>query len=408
MKIYIIAGEASGDIYGANLMRVLKQSTDENIQIFGIGGEKMQEEGLKSLFDMSEISIMGFSEILPHIKKIITKIDQTVHDIIDKQPDIVLTIDSPGFCCEVVSKLRYKDSLKKKFLRFVLGEKNYEVDKEKIKSKFIHYVAPTVWAYKPKRVFKFKKLFDHLIAILPFEPEYFKEVGLPCTYVGHPITENKFFLNESNFKQVKNIANNDKLISIMPGSRKSEVKKMLPIFLRTIRYLNTQNLNCENIKIAVPIVPSVKQEVTNILEKYEFEYFLIEDEPEKISCLKDSDFAIVKSGTGSFEVAMCGCPMVIAYKVSAISHILIKMMVKIKYANLVNIIADEEIIPELLQYECKPAQIAKKINFLFSNNKTMEHQIEKSKEIVNWLGFEETPRPSERVANLIIKIYKKN
>lgn len=401
MKIYIIAGEASGDIYGANLMRVFKDMPEKNIEIFGIGGEKMQEEGLSPLFDMSEISLMGFSEILPHLKKVIKRIDQTVKDIIEKQPDIVLTIDSPGFCCEVVSKLKYKDSYKKKFLRFILGEKNYEVDKEKIKPKFIHYVAPTVWAYKPNRVFKFQKLFDHLFAILPFEPEYFLEAGLPCTYVGHPITENKLFSQESNFKERNKILSEQKLFTIMAGSRKSEVTKMLPIFLKTIRYLDDH----ENIKIAVPIIPSVKQEVTKILDKYEFEYFLIENESDKINCFNDSDFAIVKSGTGSLEIAICGCPMVIAYKVSAISHLLIKMMVKIRYANLVNIIADSEIIPEFLQYHCKPLEIAYKINYLLNDKTKIDKQIEKSKEIVNWLGFDENPLPSERVANLIIKIH---
>lgn len=382
LKIYVIAGEASGDIYGGKLIDALNAQSPQEIDFYGIGGETMEKAGIKSLFPMQELSIMGFWEIVPHIPKMLKRINQTADDILNIQPDVVITIDSPGFCCRVAEKLKGSAI------------------------PLIHYVAPTVWAYKPKRAQKFANLFDHLLLLLPFEKPYFDAVKLPCTFVGHPIVETKIPDDAGNiFRKTHNISSDDKLLCIMPGSRKTEIKKLLPTFLEAADNLKKQHTN---LKIIIPTIKALKNFVAGEIEKISnIDYIILDDGAQKHAAYAASDVALVKSGTGSFEVAIAGCPMVIAYKVSYLSHKLIKMMIKIKYANLINIISNAEIIPELLQNNCTAANIERHISKILNDPKHKELQLQKSKSILEQLGINGNKSPSQKAADAVIKFLHK-
>jgi lipid-A-disaccharide synthase len=409
MKIYIIAGEASGDIYGAKLIECLRSKSSAPIEFYGIGGDKMQAVGFVSLFDMSEISIMGFAEILPHLGNILNRIDQTVADIQEKQPDIVITIDSPGFCCTIAKRLRFGEDNLEKILKKIFCKKDNNPlpqpspkgrgsDYPPYKGKLLHYVAPTVWAYKPKRAEKFAKLFDHLMVILPFEPPYFDAVGLPCTYVGHPIVETNFPKNGDEFKQKHNITDDETLICLMPGSRKSEVKRLLPTFLETVDLLTVP----KKIRVVIPTIPALKSEIEHMIATSKIKAIITDNEADKLAAYKASSATIVKSGTGSLEVALAGCPMVIAYKVNYISYRIVKHLVKIKYANLINLMLDEELIPEFLQAYCTSFLIAQKLDKIIADIAIQELQILHSLEVLKTLGLGDEQRPSQKAADRVL------
>ncbi len=395
-KIYIIAGEASGDIYGAGLIAALQRLSQQLIEFHGIGGDKMAAQGLSSLFPMSEISIMGFWEILPHIPNTLKRINQTVADIKRIKPDMVITIDSPGFCCRVAAKLQGSGI------------------------KLVHYVAPTVWAYKPKRALKFAKLFDHLLVILPFEPPYFDKVGLPCTYVGHPIVETKIDSDRDAFREKYNISATDKLLCVMPGSRITEVSRLLPIFLDAIAILRKA---IPDLKIVMPVVSALRGTIEHILACHPAlvagdnqtalapqqvrgdNIIIIDSNTDKYSAYAASDAALVKSGTGTLEVAMMGCPMVIAYKISTISYLMIKPLIKIKFANLINLILDREAIPEMIQQKCESEQLAAKVQEIMLDNSSRDEQIKASTSALKQLGMGTSP--SDNAARAVLKILEK-
>lgn len=376
MKIYIIAGEASGDIYGASLIESIKKHSQKQVEFFGIGGENMQRAGINSLFPMHEISIMGFFEILPHIPNVLNRIDETVAEIKRIKPDVVVTIDSPGFCCRVAKKLQ--------------GEG----------IKLVHYVAPTVWAYKPGRAKKFANLFNHLFVILPFEPTYFEKEGLDCTYIGHPIVETKI-PSETYFRKNNKISVESNLITIMPGSRSTEIKKILPIFIDAAKIIKNKN---SDVVFAIATIENLKGQINSLLNKENFEAVIVSDKKEKLELLKESNAAIVKSGTGSFEVMLCNCPMIIAYKVSYLSYIIIKNLIKIRFANLINIISDKEIIPEFIQNNCTAEKISSEINRIIQKKEVGEEQIAGTKDILKKLGLGKKNTPSDKAANALLKM----
>jgi len=329
LKIYIIAGEASGDNIGAKLMNKMKEQ-NPNIEFYGIGGEKMQAEGINLLFSSKEISVMGFLEIIPSIPGLLNKINLTAKHIYSLQPDAVITIDSPGFSFRVAKKI-----------------------KPKISGKLIHYVAPTVWAYKPGRAKKIAQIYDHLLVILPFEPPYFLKEGLETSFVGHPAIENLQTYPREKFRSKYNIAAEETLVCVTPGSRKQEIQTLLPIFLDAIKILQTKINN--KIRIAIPT--QFYQEVS----QYDNSKIIIIDDSEKEQLFSSADLALTKSGTITSELAFYQLPMVIAHKVNKFSAWLLRKMLKVKYVTIINIIAGKKLIPELLQEQCTPEKIAEEL-----------------------------------------------
>ncbi len=339
-KIYLIAGEASGDNIAAKLMKQLKNIMPE-VEFFGVGGEKMEAEGLNLFFSSREIAYMGFLEIVPHILKIIRRINQTAKNIELVNPDMVITIDSPGFSFRVAKKIKEK-------------------------TKLVHYVAPTVWAYKPDRAKKIAQLYNHLLVILPFESSYFTQEGLPTTFVGHPAIEDLKIYPRQEFREKYHVNDQDFLFCITPGSRKQEIKTLLPIFLQALDLLN---------KEAVLAIPTQQHHFELVKSICKERKVIIVDESDKLALFSSCDFCLTKSGTVTTELAFYKIPMVIAHKINKISHWLLKKLVQVKYVTIINLLANEEVIPELLQEDCTPQKIALQINKEMTNLKNYQQKL---------------------------------
>lgn len=373
-KIYIIAGEASGDAIGAKLIRSLKKK-NKDIQIFGIGGTRMQAEGFQSLFPMSELSLMGFVEILPHLPNLISRINQTVDDIRKTNPDAVITIDSPGFCFKVVEKIQNEAM------------------------KLIHYVAPTVWAYKPERAAKVARLYDHQLLILPFEPPYFDAAGIANSFVGHPICEDfEQIPDREIFRKKYNIASDEKLLCIMPGSRITEINRLMPVFIGAISRIIVK---MPDIKIVIPTLKHLRSQIEKSTEKFK-NIIITDDINEKMEAFAASDAALVKSGSGALELAFAKVPMVVGYKINPISYWLIKRLVKVKFANIVNLILDREVIPELIQDNFTADKAAEKTLELLQNADQRINMINSYDEAIARLGANNKNKPSDKAASIIL------
>lgn len=375
--IYIIAGEPSGDALGAHLIRAIKAQAKMPIIFAGIGGEQMEREGLRSLFPYHDLSHMGFAEIVPHAFKLLARIEQTFDDIKTKAPHALITIDSPGFCKRVVKRLR----------------------KERFDTRYIHYVAPSVWAWRPKRAEIFARLFDHLLTLLPFEPPYFERVGLATTFVGHPIVAETQTGDGSAFRARYKIEPDTPLFTVLPGSRKAEIKRHLPIFARAIALLSE---SYPNLAICVPVPKYLLATVKPYFEDCPFRAIVTANPEDKIDGFKASNAAIVKSGTVSLEVAKAGTPMVIAYRVSPLSAFIYGRLRITKLVTLVNILLGREIIPELLQRDCTPIMIASAMADLLASPSRASAQREAVSQAFAML----TPAnysPSELAARIIIE-----
>ncbi|MEL0105743.1 MAG: lipid-A-disaccharide synthase [Rhodospirillaceae bacterium] len=378
--IYIIAGEPSGDNLGALLMKGLRERTDGKIQFAGIGGPKMTEQGLDSLFPMEELSVMGFVEVLPHIPNLMGRIKQTVSDILRKRPVALITIDSPGFCFRVAKNLAG------------LG------------IALIHYVAPTVWAWRPGRAKKIAAYLDHILALLPFEPTFLSRFGVPSTFVGHSVVESGADQRDGDaFRKKYDIDPDVPLICVLPGSRRSETRYMLPVFGQTLGVLQQTR---PNLVAVVPMVSSLSNDIMRASNNWPVPTLLLEDDSEKFDAFAASDVALAASGTVSLELAMARTPSVIAYKVNPITAWFALRLVRVEYVNLVNILLDRLAIPEYLQNNCTPEQMASAVNILLDDEDAQQAQKQAYKEVLKDLGIEDE-LPSLRAADVVLQIVDK-
>ncbi len=391
-KIFIIAGEASGDLLGSKIINAIKQNA-ENVAFVGVGGEKMEKENFKSIFPMKDLSVMGFFEVLPRIFLLSKRINQTINKILEEKPDLVLTIDSPGFSFRIMQKLKSKN---KEFF-------------EKVKK--VHMIAPSVWAYKEKRAKKISKLYDLLLCILPFEPPYFEKYGLKTEFIGHPIFDDgrKYTLQYSKNELSKsyNISQDDFSIILTPGSREGEVNRIFPIMIKTINHLKYfYSEKYKNINVFTFVNNNTIDLVDFISRENDFKNNLIVNEDEKQKIMSSADIVLAKSGTNAFEFNIYNIPMVITYTFNWFTNKLIKKIIKIKYANLVNIIADQEIIPEFVLDKAKPILIAEKINEILSNKDVAKKQIKDTINIIKQLGYDSKVKSSTIGAEKILELLK--
>jgi lipid-A-disaccharide synthase len=368
--IYLVAGEASGDALGAGLMRSLR-AIRPGIRFAGIGGEAMRQEGLTSLFPYGDLSIMGFSEVLPHIPALLRRLRETTSDVAARQPVAVVTIDSPGF------NFRLARSLKANAVT--------------ARIKRIHYVAPSVWAYKPGRARKTAALFDALLALLPFEPPYFEKEGLSTTFVGHPVLWETVGGDPGLFRTRHHLGAATPLLLILPGSRAGEVKRHLPVFQEAAR--------------ALPIYKAViiaSPQVRNQIQQGVSVETLVVDIAEKQDAFAAATIALSKSGTITLELAHAGVPTVVGYKVGVISAWLIRRMALIPFASLINIAADKEVLPELLQEDCTPERIAQELARLARPEMMLEQRRECLEAMRTLRGSAELP-PHDAAAAAVLK-----
>ena len=347
-KIFILTGEPSGDKLASTVIAKLKIQ-NPNIEYLSVGGTHIKKLGIQSIFDLKEITYLGFTSVLFNIFKIRNKINQTVDEIIKFNPDILFSVDSPDFTLRVAEKVKKINN----------------------NIKTIHYVAPQVWVWRKNRVKKIKKFIDHMLLLFNFEKKYFDDENIKNTFVGHPLIE-----KEEKVKTVLNdlIKKDKKIISIFPGSRKSETSVLLPILLNFVKLMNKKDFSYSYVFHATDenkdfIVNQVKQTNLNNID-------VISDENIKSQILSNSIFAVSKSGTVSLQISSSNVPSIIIYKLSFINFMIFKLLVNVKFANIINIINDKEVIPELLQKECNAEEICRSVIYFLKNSKLIKKQLD--------------------------------
>ena len=353
-KIFVLTGEPSGDKLASKVVAKLKNSKPD-IDYLSVGGEHLKALGIKSLYDLKEITYLGFTRVLLNIYKIKKKINQTVDKIIEFDPDILFSVDSPDFTLRVAERVK----------------------KLRSEIKIIHYVAPQVWVWREHRVKKLKKFLDHILLLFPFEKKYFEKENINCTFVGHPLLED----NEKNKIDISNIIGEDKkIISIFSGSRSSENNVLMPILLKFIKMMKEKY---NDIHFIFHTTNEHRATLKNQVSHEDLENCdVISDEKIKSYILKKSFFAVAKSGTISLEICNANVPSIIIYKINFINFFIVKMLVKVKFANIINIAAGKEIIPELLQEKCNAKNIFNKVDEFLTNPDLSTNQINKFKEII--------------------------
>ena len=376
---YLIAGEPSGDVIGARLMRALRQRLGGKVRFAGIGGERMAEEGLQTLLPIRELAIMGMVEILPQIFNLIRRIRETIADIEAKAPVAVVTIDSSGFCFRVTEKLKPKTP------RPVL----------------VHYVAPMVWAWRAHRAHSAAKAADHLLTLLPFEPPYFEHVKLPASYVGHPVIEGGADHGDgSAFRARHRIAPEATVLCVLPGSRRGEIKRLLPVFGETVERLLRR---FPDMVVVVPTVETVAAQVADAVAAWPGRVIVVRGAAEKFDAFAASTAALAASGTVALELAMARVPMVIGYRIWGPTHFVVSRTVKIKYATLVNLLLDRPLIPELLQHACTPERLGAEVERLLSEPEARREQVEGAKAALLQIGLD-GEAPSLKAADKILEL----
>ena len=383
MKIFIIAGEDSGDKLGSAIIDSLREAFDGSINFVGIGGNSMMNRGLESIFPMSDLSVMGLVEIALKYPNLKNRLNQTVQSILDEKPDILLTIDAPEFCFRVAKKIK-------------LLNKNIPI---------VHYVAPSVWAWRPNRAKKISEFVDHILALFPFEPRYFRDVGIKCDFVGHPIVTESLADEESiaEFKNEYSLAD-EPIILCLPGSRKSEIDRLMPVFGETLEKFS--NI-LPSARFVLPSTPNIYEYSKKYLGSMPKDVIFLS--PEKIgidkylkfkkASFKISNLALAASGTVSLELAANNTPMVIGYDMGFLSRQIIGLMLKTETVNLVNLITGNRNIPECLGANFKSENLFLEMVRVYSNN---QNQIKDFRTTMDLLGQNNEP-PNDRAANSLLK-----
>ena len=331
-KIFISAAEPSGDLIAAEVMDHLPDAS-----FIGIGGEQMAKRGLVSFFPMSELTVMGFSQVIPRAFSILRRITQTANYILQENPDSILTVDAYSFHSRLVKKLRK------------LG----------YKGKIFQYVPPAVWAWKPSRAKSMARLYDHVFCIFPFEPAYFEKEGLLATFVGHPAIY-RVTQKDASFRTRFSFPEGVPLITILPGSRRQEITKLLPIYLEAAKLiLDSMKAGDLRPRFIIPTFTHFEEEIRSIAAEKNIEITIMTEIADKYACFHESALAIAASGTVALELASYGVPTIIGYITSRLNYWLARSLVTVKYICAVNILADRPIVPELIQNDCTPDIIAK-------------------------------------------------
>jgi lipid-A-disaccharide synthase len=337
--VYLIAGEHSGDVLGARLIAALREARSD-LEFTGIGGPRMAEHGFASLFPMHELAVMGLLEVLPRIRRLRRLMQNTVADIRARQPDVVVTIDSPGFTLRILKQI------------------------EGIKR--VHYVAPQVWAWRPHRVKEFPGLWERLLCLLPFEPAWFAQHGVEGRFVGHPVLESGADQGDATrFRTRHGLAPDAPVLILMPGSRRSEVPRLLPVFGETLKLL------ADRVPGLVPVVPvaaAVAETVRAAARSWQVQPVIVTELADKHDAYAAAGAALTKSGTSTLELALASVPMAVTYRVNPITAALARRMIKIPHVAMVNLLAGRLLVPELLQQDCRADLLADTVQTLLSDS----------------------------------------
>ncbi len=352
MKFFLIAGEVSGDQLGAALMAGLKILLPE-ARFCGVGGPLMQAQGMESLFPMDELSLMGIWEVLPKYRHLKRRIAQTAQAVTDAAPDALITIDSPDFCLRVARAAR-------------------AINPDLCT---IHYVAPSVWAWRPGRALKMAQVIDHVLAILPFEPPYMQAAGMSCDFVGHPVATADIGGPDQAglFRAAHGIAPDAPVVLCLPGSRKSEVQRLAGRFDEALMRLRDR---VPEIRVVLPTVPGVAAMVRDMARRWPTSPIVVEEPDEKIAAFAAADLALAASGTVSLELAANRIPMVIGYDMAPLSRLVLKMLLRTDTVTLVNLVSDTRAVPEFLGSACQPGPLSHALQDVLEDMATRKAQLD--------------------------------
>ncbi len=375
--VYIVAGEASGDVLGARLIAAMRARAG-GIEVAGIGGARMAEQGVASLFPMQDLALMGLAEVLPKIVRLRQRLEQTVADIAAKRPDIVVTIDSPGFTLRLLRRIA------------PLGMRR------------VHYVAPQVWAWRQGRVRHFPGLWDRLLCLLPFEPDFFAPHGLNPVFVGHPVLESGADAgNAARFRARFDLAGTTRPLILMPGSRRTETSRLMPIFGATVERLRSR---FPDLMPVLAAAPALAGELQAEAATWTHPPLIVTDVAERYDAFAASAAALTKSGTSTLELALAGVPMAVTYRVNPISAFVARRLVKVKHAAMINLLAGEELVPELLQQSCTPERLAAEVASLLSDTSLADAQRAGFAAALAKLAIPGTSTPSNAAAERVLEL----
>jgi lipid-A-disaccharide synthase len=356
--IYLVAGEASGDVLGSRLMAALRAARPD-VTFAGVAGPRMLAEGMGSLFPIADLAVMGLVEILPRLHVLRRRLLSVVADIAARRPDVVVTVDSPGFGLPVLRRVA------------PLGIKR------------VQYVAPQVWAWREKRVKKFPGLWDELLCLLPFEEAYFARHHLAARFVGHPVLQSGADQGDaSRFRARHGLAKDTTVLVLMPGSRRSEVPRLLPVFAKTVALLAAE---LPGITPVIPASHAVAELVQQAASSWPVRPVIVTELEDKHDAYAAASAALTKSGTSTLELALAGVPMAVTYRVNALSAVMARRMIQVPHVAMVNLLAGREIVPELLQGDCTPERLSATVLSLLRNPALAASQREAFKTVIESL-----------------------
>ena len=379
--IYVVAGEPSGDRLGASLMRALRCEAPQT-RFRGVGGLAMAAQGLESRFEMRELSVMGLAEIVPRIPRLMRRIRETAADVLASAPDALVTIDSPGFGLRVAERVRRRAPA----------------------IRTIQYVAPSVWAWRPARAKRMARFIDHVLTLLPFEPPYMTAAGMTCDFVGHPVVETPAVSREAAaaFRARAGLQAEETLLLVAPGSRAVEVRRMMPVFIETLGRILPR---APGIRVVIPVAEGVELEIEAAAERMDPKPLLVfpeEGEATRQAAFAAAEVALVKSGTAGLELAAASTPMVSAYRTSWATAAIVRRLVRVDTASLVNLVGGEKIVPEFIQEHCVSDRIAPALIGLLENGVQREAQRVAFDRVLAALGRGGEP-PSRRAARSVLQ-----
>ncbi|MER9643560.1 lipid-A-disaccharide synthase [Mesorhizobium sp. M0239] len=382
LKIAIVAGEESGDLLGADIVRSLRQAAGREVQLVGLGGRHLQALGLVSPFDAGEIALMGFSAVLRDLPRLIRRISQLAKTVADEKPDCLVTIDSPDFSLRVAKKVRAANP----------------------SIPIIHYVCPSVWAWRPGRAVAMKPYVDHILCILPFEVKELDRLGgPPGTYVGHRLTHDAGLLAAAKAQELPRDLSPDrvKTLLVLPGSRRGEVRRLLDPFGETVSILRARG---HRLRLLLPTVPHVADLVKSFVNRWDEKPEIIVDPQRKWQAFGKADAALIASGTVSLELALAGVPMISCYRLDPVARVLAPYLVSVWSALLPNLISDRALIPEFYDGYIKPNNLARQLEALFADSGMRAWQKNGFAEITRRMA---TVRPSGEIAAQVVMRYIK-
>ena len=384
-RLFVVAGEHSGDALGGKLMEVLNQRLTGRVRYLGVGGENMARQGLVSQFPLEDVAVMGPMSILPRLPRIVKRIYQTVDAAVSAEPDAVIIIDSPEFTHPIAKRIR---------------QRRPDIP-------IIDYVSPTVWAWRPGRARKMRRYVDHLLALLPFEPAAHARLGGPATtYVGHPLIERLDWLEgleAEELGQRLGLQPGRAVLVVLPGSRSSEVSRLLVPFGETVSLLRERG---HELEVVIPVVSSVRSLVEEAVAGWPLKPHLVSGDEDKFKAFKLARAALAASGTVTLELALAGTPMVVGYKVDAVAANL-RFLVKVPSVVLANLVLDETVFPEFIQEACEPTILAGAVEALFNDTAERKAQLEALRRIAGKMQID-GPSPSEAAADVVVGVLEES